>query len=77
MSTGAEIITLENLKRGMCKWPIGDPKHDDFHFCGCQKQPEQSYCDHHTKLAYRSSSRDSQQAANNSENTAATEKKVA
>jgi GcrA cell cycle regulator len=51
-----DVITLENLKHTMCKWPIGDPKHDNFHFCGDRREAGQSYCAHHTDLAYRTHS---------------------
>jgi hypothetical protein len=39
-------LTLE-----ACRWPHGDPKHPDFHFCGnpVAKRP---YCEHHRAMAY-------------------------
>lgn len=49
----ATMITLETLKGSMCKWPIGDPRHDDFHFCGSRREAEASYCSKHIALAYR------------------------
>ena len=27
-------VSLMELNDQMCKWPIGDPGADDFHFCG-------------------------------------------
>ncbi len=50
------IITMEDLKSGMCRWPVGDPKDDDFHFCGKPGEPGISYCQNHTELAHNSSS---------------------
>jgi hypothetical protein len=26
--------TVDTLERNDCRWPIGDPRHADFHFCG-------------------------------------------
>lgn len=56
--------SIEELKNNMCKWPSGDPKHDDFHFCGNDaRDPDSSYCEFHTKLAYRESARPVKKAA--------------
>jgi len=46
-------ITLADLKDGMCKWPIGDPQHDDFHFCGRPSVEHRPYCEGHRAAAYR------------------------
>ena len=48
-----EKATIPTLKSGMCKWPIGDPSSDDFHFCGRPGEPGKPYCEHHMKLAYQ------------------------
>lgn len=45
------IITMEKLKSGMCRWPIGNPEDKDFHFCGEQCDPASPYCDEHMKKA--------------------------
>lgn len=37
-----------------CKWPIGDPQHPDFHFCGGARVPGLPYCAHHAGKAYQS-----------------------
>src|SRR5262245_24446653 len=34
-----------------CRWPCGDPRHPNFHFCG-NLVTEQPYCDHHRTVAY-------------------------
>lgn len=44
-------ITVANLEPGMCKWPIGDPQHDDFCFCGNGQVDGKPYCEFHAKLA--------------------------
>lgn len=36
---------------GACRWPVGDPKDADFHFCCDPCLPTQSYCDEHKVLA--------------------------
>ncbi len=43
---------LVDIKDRMCRWPIGDPKHDDFHFCGGDATPGIPYCDVHAEVAY-------------------------
>ena len=35
-----------------CRWPIGDPKDKEFHFCGHARGPVGSYCEQHAKRAY-------------------------
>ena len=36
-----------------CKWPIGDPKTPDFHFCGEPAHPGRPYCSSHCAQAYQ------------------------
>lgn len=50
-------VSLVDLKPGMCRWPVGDPKEENFNFCGCKSLPGLPYCEHHAKLAYQVSSR--------------------
>lgn len=47
-------ITLIDLKMNSCRWPIGDPKDEDFHFCGADTITGKPYCAEHCKLAYTS-----------------------
>lgn len=47
--------TILSLNERMCKWPVGDPKHADFHFCGKQAQVGLPYCCEHAKIAYQPS----------------------
>ncbi len=44
-------ITMMNLESGMCRWPIGNPEDEDFHFCGEQSEPSLPYCETHAKMA--------------------------
>lgn len=34
-----------------CRWPIGDPLSNNFHYCGEYAEPGQPYCETHRKLA--------------------------
>lgn len=52
-----ERVTVTTLESGMCKWPIGDPGDDDFHFCGHAQMDGKPYCSHHCDRAYNASSK--------------------
>lgn len=45
-------IKLTELTESMCRWPIGDPRHEDFHFCGNRQFAEFSYCEYHCRVSY-------------------------
>ncbi|MEZ5891907.1 MAG: GcrA family cell cycle regulator [Parvularculaceae bacterium] len=45
--------TVVTIKNNMCKWPIGDPAKDDFHFCGQPAPAGKSYCPYHARLAFQ------------------------
>ncbi|MFT6659137.1 GcrA family cell cycle regulator [Maritalea sp.] len=47
-----ERISLMQLNETTCKWPIGDPLNDDFHFCGRDSDEGKPYCEFHSKRAY-------------------------
>ena len=49
--------TLLTLAPQGCRWPIGDPQHDDFGFCGRDRGDQVSYCRHHAQMSLRRSSR--------------------
>jgi GcrA cell cycle regulator len=44
--------TVETLETNDCRWPIGDPRHADFHFCGAPKVPRGPYCELHWRMAF-------------------------
>ena len=46
-------LTLDKLTERTCKWPIGDPGHADFHFCGCDSLDGVPYCEYHAGIAYQ------------------------
>lgn len=45
-------VTLLKLTSQTCKWPIGDPQHKDFCFCGHQPRENSPYCEFHARAAY-------------------------
>ncbi len=47
-------VTLLDLNERMCKWPIGHPGEEDFHFCGKKAEPGFPYCAGHCAEAYQS-----------------------
>ena len=48
---------LIDLKAGECRWAYGDPREDDFGFCGDQALEGLPYCSEHAKVAYQAASR--------------------
>jgi GcrA cell cycle regulator len=50
-------ISLLALTDAMCKWPIGDPGADQFHFCGHKNWNSLPYCEYHSRLAYQPAER--------------------
>jgi GcrA cell cycle regulator len=46
-------LALTELTERTCKWPVGDPLTDEFHFCGCESPDASPYCNYHAKLAYQ------------------------
>jgi GcrA cell cycle regulator len=51
---GATILTLTDR---LCKWPIGDPRAADFHFCGRASIDGLPYCNEHARRAYQAPAR--------------------
>ncbi len=47
-------ITLLELTDKVCKWPIGHPDEEDFHFCGAPVNAGTPYCLEHCAVAYQS-----------------------
>ena len=52
LDTGDQV-TVATIKNNMCKWPIGDPATDDFHFCGQSTLSGKSYCAYHAHMAFQ------------------------
>ncbi|MCR9236595.1 MAG: GcrA family cell cycle regulator [Alphaproteobacteria bacterium] len=53
ISKRASILTITEQT---CKWPIGDPGGNDFHFCGHDSKEGAPYCNYHCKVAYQPAS---------------------
>lgn len=51
-SAHAGNVKLTELDSHTCRWPIGDPRDDDFCFCGKRVRTGQTYCDEHSAMAY-------------------------
>ena len=45
--------TVTTLEPRDCRWPIGDPRQADFHFCGELQVSGQPYCREHLRLAFQ------------------------
>ncbi len=46
-------LEMANLKPNQCRWPIGDPDSENFHFCGNPVFVGKPYCYEHCKQAYQ------------------------
>ena len=51
MLEDGSFATLLTIDDRMCRWPIGDPSHNAFHFCGRKPMSGSSYCEGHTHKA--------------------------
>ena len=48
-------VGVDGLTDNQCRWPIGDPQDDNFHFCNQEKVPGLPYCAHHCTVAFEPS----------------------
>jgi GcrA cell cycle regulator len=46
----ATVLTINDR---MCRWPIGDPAENEFHFCGRKPKGGSPYCEAHARKAYQ------------------------
>lgn len=46
-------VSLTDLDSRMCRWPVGDPKEENFNFCGCDAVAGLPYCEEHCRVAYQ------------------------
>ncbi|HEX3653578.1 MAG TPA: GcrA family cell cycle regulator [Rhizomicrobium sp.] len=44
------VLTINDR---MCRWPIGDPSAEEFHFCGRRPKSGSPYCEGHARKAYQ------------------------
>jgi len=61
--TANKTKTLTDLEACDCRWPIGDPRQADFHFCGERKLLDRPYCAKHWPLAFDATKQRHKQAA--------------
>jgi len=50
-------ISLLELTEHTCRYPYGDPKKPNFHFCGGSSLPGLPYCAEHAEMAYQTNAR--------------------
>jgi GcrA cell cycle regulator len=48
-----ERKSIQSLVESSCRWPIGDPQHEEFHFCGRDRMMGLPYCEFHARRAYQ------------------------
>ncbi len=48
----SKIKTMADLEHNDCRWPIGDPRHADFHFCGAKQALGKPYCQEHWQQSF-------------------------
>ncbi len=58
-------VSLEAIAENQCKWPIGDPRNKEFHFCGGARSEGMPYCNYHCAVAYQVPSRRDESAVPN------------
>ena len=51
--TARKRKTLMDLERCDCRWPIGEPRQPDFHFCAEPQAPGRPYCARHWDMAFQ------------------------
>jgi GcrA cell cycle regulator len=49
-------LQLIQLNERTCKWPIGDPLAENFHFCGNDCADTGPYCRYHARIAFQPAS---------------------
>ena len=55
MAKKRTLKTVDTLERNECRWPIGDPRDADFHFCGATQLSGRPYCELHWRMAFQPS----------------------
>ena len=48
-----QAVKIFHLRENRCRWPYGEPNHEDFQFCGRLVAPGTSYCLTHLRQAYQ------------------------
>lgn len=58
-----DVVKIEELSTGMCRWPMGEPGTESFSFCGRSSVEGRPYCDEHCARAYVKPSKDDRRHA--------------
>jgi hypothetical protein len=48
-----KFVTTLTLSSRTCRWPIGDPRDVDFHYCGRRPESGGKYCDSHERKSHQ------------------------
>lgn len=48
-----EHAGIMELTEQTCKWPVGDPGENSFHFCARRSESGIPYCGYHARIAYQ------------------------
>lgn len=54
---GEGKLTVSTIGQNQCKWPIGDPASEEFHFCGQGSAAGKPYCAYHSQVAFQPNTR--------------------
>jgi GcrA cell cycle regulator len=46
-------VNLLELDDRMCRWPVGEPQDENFHFCGRRRADGIAYCPYHARIAFQ------------------------
>jgi len=46
-------VRFEEIREFACRWPLGDPRSENFAYCGLTPVKGRSYCAGHCRMAYR------------------------
>ena len=49
----SQSTSFQDIKDGLCRWPLGEPEEIDFKFCGRNTNEGFVYCQAHHKQAYQ------------------------
>jgi GcrA cell cycle regulator len=52
-----KMVTTLTLSSRTCRWPLGDPAKEGFHYCGVPPQSGRPYCDEHGRMSYQAAPR--------------------
>ncbi|MGV6801281.1 MAG: GcrA family cell cycle regulator [bacterium] len=69
--------TVSTLNKNMCRWPVGDPSSENFHFCGQASAAGKPYCAYHAHMAFQPSSSSKREARKDTAKVIAAPKRAA